>query len=418
MSFLEDYAIFTSGNESPTIFHNWAGLSVISSLASRKIWVDQGPFIVRPNMYVLLVGNPGVKKSTAMSMARKLIEETKVLPVAPASITKEALTQFMGDEKSPCKKVFEHDNIPIHYTHLSIFANELVSLLEAGGNPTGMITFLTDVWDRDEIKLQTKNKGTDVIEKPFITILGCLTPETMQSLLYQKIISGGFSRRAIFVCADRNNAPVPRPTLTDAQREAWDRCLTRAHQIMRLSGQFRWTDAGIEAHDEWYERNFYECQNAGGDVVFQGYLNSKPEYVLKLAMFTALSENDDMVIDDWNIRAALGYLEQVEPGYRALFSGTGRNELARIGSMIEEFINASPNKAIPTKIIYARFTKDANMKELQDILSHSIKGGRLEAFALSVKGIIHDFIGMPGTKDKVEAQLRLNKGDSQQDPSQ
>lgn len=415
MSFLDDYAIFTSGNESPTIFHNWSGLSVISSLASRKVWVDQGPFIVRPNMYVLLVGNPGVKKSTAMSMARKLIEETKLLPVAPASITKEALTQFMGDPKSPCKQVFEHNGLPVNYTHLSIFANELVSLLEAGGNPTGMITFLTDVWDRDEIKLQTKNKGTDVIEKPFITILGCLTPETMQSLLYQKIISGGFSRRAIFVCSDRNNAPVPRPKLTDAQIQAWDRCLARAKEIIKLSGEFKWTDAGIAAHDEWYATNFYDCENAGGDVVFQGYLNSKPEYVLKIAMFTSLSENNDMIIDDWNIRAALHYLEQVEPGYRALFSGTGRNELARIGSMIEEFIKASPNKAVPTKVIYSRFTKDANMKELQDIITHAIKAARLEAFALAVRGQVHDFIGIPGARIAVETQLTSRK-DALQDP--
>ena len=39
----------------------------------------------------------------------------------------------------------------------------------AGGNPIGMIDFFTDVWDQEVFRVETKNKGTDIILNPYVS---------------------------------------------------------------------------------------------------------------------------------------------------------------------------------------------------------------------------------------------------------
>ena len=145
MSFLRNYSIMTSGNESPVVYHNWAALSTLSSLISRRVWVDMGIFTVYPNMYVLFVGMPGIKKSTAMDISLRMLQSLHDIPISPPSVTKEALTQMMAEEDSPCQKAFKVGEDLHHYTHLSLYCNEFATLLDAGGNAPGMIGFLTDL---------------------------------------------------------------------------------------------------------------------------------------------------------------------------------------------------------------------------------------------------------------------------------
>src|SRR5690606_13015295 len=110
----------------------WAGLSLLSSLCSRRVWTDMAIYPVYANMYVLLVGSPGSKKSTGMKFAEKIVEKLKDIPYAPASVTKEALTAQMGrEENSPYQKRFSYNDQLITYTHVSFFCNEFVTLLEA-----------------------------------------------------------------------------------------------------------------------------------------------------------------------------------------------------------------------------------------------------------------------------------------------
>jgi hypothetical protein len=407
MSFLKDYEIYTSGNEAPSIFHTWSGFSVLSTCASRKVWLDQGPFIVRPNMYIILVGAPASKKSTAMSLARGLVQEVNYFPIAPASITKEALTKLMAEDGSPCKKVADlPDGSPMTYTHLSIFANELVVLINSGGNALGMIDFLTEIWDQDMLEIKTKNKGSDIAKNPFVTVLGCMTPDRMANLLYEKIISGGFNRRAIFVKAVRAPKAIPFPEITPEQREAQARCLQRCKEILKLCGPFAWTDSGKKAYQEFYDANFARIDESSSDAAFQGYLNSKGEYVIKLSMLIGLSERNDLVVEDWQVKAACMFLAQIEDGYREIFSSSGRNEFAPLLSSIEQLLKSIPDGAVPTSALYRKYRNEANENELNQILAQLVKEGSIIQFSELIRGNAHHFIGLPGSREKIIARLQ------------
>lgn len=106
MSFLTDYLTYTSGNEAPKLFHVWSGLSVLSSLVSRRVWLQQGIFTWYPNLYVVMVGEPGNGKSTALDIAKAVIRAQKDVPLAADAMTVQALLRHMSEEGSPCKKSF------------------------------------------------------------------------------------------------------------------------------------------------------------------------------------------------------------------------------------------------------------------------------------------------------------------------
>lgn len=387
MSFLRNYIEHTGGNECPDIFHTWCGLSSLASITSRKVWLSQGIFTVYPRLYVILVGPPGIKKSTAVNFSRRLIYNIGGIGIAPASITKEAITEMMAEDGGICKKVFKHNDKAVPYSHLSIYANELTSLVNSGGNASGMIEFLTDIWDLDVMEVKTKNKGHDIIIGPNINILACMTPEIMQQFLFQRIISGGFTRRCVYVYADRNNEAVPLPELTEIQKSAWDNCIALGKQIQALSGEFVWGEGAKETYSAWYLGNHQKIQEGGG-AVMQGFYQSKGEYVLKVAMLVALSETQKLQLNPVHIRVAVEFLTQTEEGLQRIFEGTGRNELSPIAGEIERFLNSCP-QPIKLKALYTRFYQQAKYEEIDSILLHLENAGKISMKGLQMdKGII------------------------------
>lgn len=404
MSYLSDYLEYSDGNESPEVYHTWCALSTISSLVSRKCWLDQGVYVVRPNLYVALVGNPGVMKSTAMGMARRLMQTIGGVAIAPTSITKEAITEMMAEDGSPCKKVFQHHGMAVKYSHLSVFANEIPTLLSAGGNAMGMIEFLTDIWDLPVMEVKTKNKGHDIIEGPFLTLLGCMTPETMKGFLFQNIISGGFTRRCLFVYADMGGQAVPRPVFSQPQKDAFDRLVEQGRAIQKRQGEFVLSDETKTAFDKWYTANHLLKQQIATPVM-QGFLNSKAELVLKTAILIALSESEENVIEFNHFEAALNYISNLEPGIEEVFEGTGRNELSPIAAKILRYVS-SMDGMVEKVVLQDMFFCEASAEELNTMLAHLFAVGKLEEFVITLDGKNKGLIGLPGV---IQKQMEMSK---------
>jgi hypothetical protein len=393
MGFLQDYAIVTSGNECPPVFHKWAGLSALSSICSRRVWTDMSLFPVYANMYILFVGMPGSKKSTGMKFAQSLIEALGDIPISPDSITKEALTELMGMvEDSPFRRRVEINNELIQYTHVSLFCNEFVTLLEAGNNSTNMITFLTEVWDKQTFKIATKHQGVDDIPHPYVTLLGCLTTETMSNLASQKIITSGFSRRCMFIYSNDYADPIPFPTITQEQKDAKKRMFERAREIQKLKGIYTLDDGAKMWWDKWYRTN-HARMTSESDAIFQAYLQTKAQYVIKIAMLVHMSEHNDLILTADDLNVALAYLDSIEPNMMRVFEGTGRNDKAPVASEIKRVIETS-EIPIPVKQILKQFYKKADNEEIKKILDHLHQTGEIWRGSQTLAGgIVINLVG-------------------------
>lgn len=389
MSFLQDYLEYTSGTETSETFHKWCCISALSSIVSRKVWIDQGRIRHYPNLYVVLVGDPGCGKSFALDHARKLVIELGI-PCAPSAITLEALTEQLGEknEKSPNHKIARYRDLMLKYTHITIFANELVTYL--GTEPMKHINFLLEAWDQDIYHVKTKNKGEDYIKNPFVTFLGCMTPETSNALMKQQIINGGLSRRCIFVYATTRGKPVAFPELTEPQRAALGRLKARALALRDVVGGFTWTEEARSWFIAWYNAKYLKMVESH-DLVMQGYLRTKDGMLLKVAMLLTLSDENSLTLTQKSLEQALDLLEASERHLPKILQGGGRNPLAHTAMLMQEDLQRY-NRALPLKHFVANYFAHGSMKELYEAIDHLVDSGN----AVKHLTLNNTFIAAPG----------------------
>lgn len=371
MNFLDDYALYSSGNEAPPDYHVWAGFAALSACCGPHLWKDMGKFNIQPNLYIIFVGRPGIRKTTAMDIAKKLAVQIKNIPMAPVSATKESLLKDMSEEKSRCKKVFKYQDKPRTYTHMSIFASELVDLVQAGGDPITYISILTNIYDpQPNFDGATIARGKIEIPYPYVTILGCMTPEITGNLIRENALSGGFSRRCLFIYADRNAPPVAEPEDTPEQKAAKDRLIQRGREIQKLVGEFKFSDLGRKHYKEWYDRNHYEAERATSTAQ-QNFYQSKAGICLKVAMLCKLAHSDELIIDEEEMSMAINAVTDAQRHIDSVFAGVGRNPhaatLAGIRTYIEAACQRGPHYVLK-KRLHAQFLAHASVQEIDNLL--------------------------------------------------
>ena len=366
MSFLEDYRIVSSDNQSPAIYHQWAAMNLLAGVTGRKVWVDQSKFQIYTNMYIFLVGAAGITKSFAKDMAQAMLSSfAKDIPMSSDSMTKQSLSQFMGAKDSPCKLAYmvPEDVEPRFYRHLNIFCDELINFLNAG-EPAQMIPFLTEAYRAHEVGTKTKNQGHDIVTNPYINILGCLTTETMMSLKKANLIDTGFTRRCVFAYSREPGPPVAILETSKAQMDAWVRCVDALGRIHKLAGPFHWEEIHSD-YTKWYDDNYYKTVKEAS-MVMQNWFRTKPEYLLKVAMLIALSEREELKLTKEDFFAAKAYLDPVDDSLRLLFSSSGPNPMSQLSADVERKIKESGE--ISHKSLLIAFYSQLTAKQLDEIL--------------------------------------------------
>ncbi len=384
-NFLSDYDIYTEGNESPRIFHIWSALSTLSNFIGRRVWTEWGIIgNIYPQLYVILAGDPGCKKSTAMRISRRFVQGRGDVVIAPASITKEAITQMMGSEKSPCLTTFEYLKERHEFSHLAVYADEFVNLINSGGNPIGMIDFFTEVWGSDLFLENTKNKGNQTIKAPYISMLACMTSDTVRSLMAQKIISGGMTRRCIFAYGKSEGKSIPFPTETGEQKAACLRLASHGQYLKNLAGPCYWTPEGRAFFEQWYHTNTKRRERESNSVLAQ-FLETKPEYVIKIAMLLALAEYDvkELCLEASHVERATELVTLVENGSSDILSGTGRNPMALVQSDVMKTLSLS-SIALNAKQLYTPNRGHATWQEFQDVMAGLVATREVCEYVLNI----------------------------------
>lgn len=375
MSFLSDYRDFTSGLEVPPSYHTFCSLVALSSLLCRRVWIMKGDYIrVYPNLYVVLVGPPGLGKNTAMETTEDLLHLFKV-PVSAEAVTREKLILDIQAQEQVLDFLPPDDKFRV-VSPYTVFATELSEFLGAGG--IGMISFLTDVYSRNLYEYRTKNKGSVFVRGPYLNLIAGTTPDWITTYLKDDIISGGFSRRAIFVHETARFGSTPLPKITPQMRAAWEKVVARSQAIRKLGGPFKWSDDAEKFFVAWYPTRL-----AKPDPNLLGYYETKDIQLLKVAMLVALSEQDELVLERHHLIAGLELLGLVEQNLARVFQGIGRNELNHSSvKILDQLANASTEevrlitgeivkvKAMPLKRLKAFLFRDIQGFEFDEVMRH------------------------------------------------
>ena len=356
-NFLADYMAFNQGNEAPKNYHHWCALSALSTIISRRVWVEFDYFRIYPNLYIVLVGPAGNRKTTAMVCAKSLVRELGDIPFSAECQTKESICKEWQEQR---KEFPQGDGqAPLIYTPYSIFVTELSQFI--GVDPARMIDFLTTVYDQDYYDLKTKNKGNQFIAGPYITLLACTTQEWITSYLRLDIISGGFSRRCVFVNENWDDSNrIAFPEVTQEMRDAWKRVIDYGHRLKCVSGPFRW-----EPDAKAYYKTWYETRSITKEPTISGFDRTRYNQVIKVAMLLALCKGFDLVITKEVLETAMATVDLVMVNLPQVFTGMGRNDLNAVRATAKNILAQGP---MPER------------KLISILYSHAKQGDILEVF--------------------------------------
>ena len=126
-NWLDSYLRLMENTEPARLFDKWVGYSVIASALRRKVSLQLGRLVYYPNIYVVLVAEPGVaRKTQAIKYGVNFLNTIPDIRLSADSSTKEAMTD---DVESSGMDELLVDGTTLRHSSLNIISKNLSPFL-------------------------------------------------------------------------------------------------------------------------------------------------------------------------------------------------------------------------------------------------------------------------------------------------
>lgn len=377
--FLKLYLEYVENTETPRLMQVWVALAGIAACLGRKTYLDFGVCNIYPNLYTILVGPPGMRKSTAMNIVEKRLRDSTSIRFAPSdtggqrqgliaamegrtiddqkfadqlelngAISTEAMIQQIGELSI---KV-ESNNLDAH--SLAIVASEWSSFI--GKNNTQLLTFLGKMFDGEDYEYALKNERMTLIN-PLLNMLGCTTPTDIADSIPPISIGKGLMSRIILVYGNRKYKKVPRPPRLNPRLETEiERRFSYIHT--QYKGPFRETKAGTDAIDK-----LSEVEIPIQDTRFLHWNDRRQTHLIKMSMCFAAGRLSE-TLDACDVEEANLLLLETEKLMPEALGEFGMSHLSLAKQRILEFINMA-NEPVSRQILWIMMSKDMSQRDYE-----------------------------------------------------
>jgi hypothetical protein len=376
------YFQYVAKTEPPLIFHRWCMLTSIGAMLGRQFWLPFGASRIFPNMYTMLIGNPGTRKSTAVMRSRRLLAGVGYETFASEKTSKEkflmdlagmadedgydyrlrpstrksklgsgliGLEDLIGDdaaaagEKSP-REVF-------------VVADEFNEFVGSGNME--FLSMLGVLWDWDDdsrmYRQRLKTSKSVDIYQPTVSILSGNTHSSFLAAFPPQAVGQGFLSRLLLIYGERPRAKYAFP---EAPSEHLTALLMERLSAIRskVQGPATVDPAAREAltriYSSWPELD---------DNRFQYYSSRRYTHLLKLCLVFAAARCSTTIIefDVLYANTCLTYAESLMPKAMGEFGKSRDSEAST--KLMQELYKA---------------TRPLTMQKVIEILSHDLEGPR------------------------------------------
>lgn len=390
--YLNEYLAMVEDTESPRLFHVWSAIAIMAGALGRRCWFPFGAAgNIYANHYILLVGTPGTRKSTASSMAKRVLGDSTGVRFAPKDTggQRQGLVRAMqghAEQKEfvgavevasnsiaalTLEDIEEVSNEPedersqfismADKHHLMLVAGEFGQF--TGQNNRALLDFLTAMWDGEDYEYQLKD-STTTLRNPLLNLLGATTPTSIAQNMPPQAGGQGFLSRVILVYGARKYKSVARPTAPDLQlvSRVKDRLQTAYHEI---AGGFTESD---DARD--YSIGLYDYPLEISDSRFGYYNERRYTHLIKLAMCLAAGDGTQR-IERAHYAEAHRILRATERGMPDALGEFGMSPLATLKQSMLEQIRHQVN--VPLDSLQAMFHRDARASEIMEVLNDLLR---------------------------------------------
>jgi hypothetical protein len=409
MKFFEDYMRFVGKSEAPTTYHRWSSLGLLGALLGRSIHIPFGHSKIFPNQYILLMGEPGARKSSALNITKELLTKAGYITFAKSRTSPE---RFFFDLANPKKKEeCDFEDISIleevlqegdsSKTSDSFICNgEFLDFIGRGN--MDFLTVLTNLWDNLPEYEHPKLHGKSVfVSRPTINILGGATVQGLGLAIPPEALGTGILSRMIMVYSDPTGVQItwPEPVAEDASEEIVERLL----EIRRM------TDGGKEigrtkGAADILDRMYKEFPGMD-DYRFKYYSSRRFTHLLKLTMLISASDlRLEMTSEDALMANTI--LDNAERRMGRALGEFGGSINCQAANIVMEILDSS---TVPLSVseLYKKVARELkDLAELQTLLVNLKYAERVQVIAVGGKS---GFMAL--RKDKKEWGKGLILGD-------
>ena len=375
-NWLDSYLRLMENTEPARLFDKWVGYSVIASALRRKVSLQLGRLVYYPNIYVVLVAEPGVaRKTQAIKYGVNFLNTIPDIRLSADSSTKEAMTD---DVESSGMDELLVDGTTLRHSSLNIISKEFESFLGQKKENTRMLTALTDLFDcPDDWSSRTKHSGSNKIINPWVNLLAATTPDSLANSLPASAVGGGLTSRIMFIWADKKKKSVAIPAMTEEELKIKEMLEKDLYRISRLSGNYTMTADCMKKWIAWYDR-FDEDESGDRicpDKSFSGWYSRKPTYIIKISILRAAAESSKLVIEWRHIEEAISAIREVEYSMGNAFKAIGKSEISgEVDNVLQIIRNAGK---ISEKELMTKIWRDIDATKFTNVSDTLIKTGKV-----------------------------------------
>lgn len=373
--FLSLYLQYSAGTECPAIYHRWAAITSLGAYLSRDIYFRQGHSRIYPNIYTILIGDAGVRKTTAISMVSDLIELTGYNKFAARKTRQEKFLLDMAEvaaeeqgeslEDSILEQNLWGDKLVADGAVAESFiaADEFNNFIGVGN--TDFMSILGEFWDyKDKVyDYKLKNSKSIYLNRPIVSILGGNTPTGMNLCFPPDSIGQGFFSRLLLIHAESTGKKVTWMPLAD--EELQKTLIKRLHKTKEMmQGEIVNTvESAALLH------KIYQTWTPFKDIRFASYANRRFPVLLKLVLIIC-ANNLTRKITEKEVIYANTLLTAAERNMSEALGEFGKSKHSDVTHKILQYIDTA-TVPLMFKDIWKQVINDIERREhLMEILSN------------------------------------------------
>lgn len=391
---ISDFMLYTEDFRTSEIHRIWSAITLVGGACERRIWIEVGPYITYPNLYVFLVAPPGHGKAI-IEVVRQLWTEAKdpdhgasngelanAFHVAPHNVTRASIIDDLNDAKqvhllSNTNPLKGSQNPTFIYHTLLVAAEEFELLLPM--YDSSFMSVLNGIWNNNPMHEETRRHGPAKevrIPNPQFTILGGVQPAYFVSHFPDVAWDTGLARRIIMIYSD-----------STVKRDLWykspGREKLKEHILKRLGfikaqwGRMRASKNAEKLLSDWDASDGPPTPTHSKLV---HYNTTRTQYLIKLSMIAAVSRTGEMLIHGEDVTRALGWLLEAEKRMPDIFRAmTGKSDSQILEELHYFLISKYRDKKKPLedKEIYEFLSMRATTDKIPSLIAVAEKTQRM-----------------------------------------
>lgn len=341
-SWIDEVLAETEHVETPRSWLYWSILCSISASMGNNYFLValKGSLVVKPNLYVILLGESGLGKEFPVNLAKELVERADVTRVIAGRSSIQAIVKELSLTKTREKKE------PLNDSRGFVVNGELSTAIIQDPNS---LTILTDLYDNKSTWTNLlKGDGAEKLKNPFITCLFGSSPAHFYDSIPKVNMEGGYLGRNLVDFQEKRYQDVNLfSDMEDLLNFPYEKFTGFLETINNRSGRIVPNEDARTLFNVWRTK---WRQDQKPDIT--GFINRVPVHVLKVAMILAVANPASLatlLISSEQMEEAIVKVSDLVYANKRAVDGKGIDPLAAQTKMIIDFLLTAPDNRLLRK---------------------------------------------------------------------